>query len=67
MEQSIVSKAADMSIRENKEMRLTSSAVNSFRKGSFSAMAYPLVQTKGNRTDYFSDDAGIVEGGQSFR
>ena len=48
-------------------MRLTSSAVNSFKKDSFSVMACPFWQTKGSRTDYFSDDAGIVEGGQSFR
>ena len=61
------SKAADMSFREKREMRLTSSAVNSFKKGSFSAMACPFWQTKGSRTDYFSDDARIVEGGQSFR
>ena len=48
-------------------MRLTSSAVNSFKKDSFSVTACPFWQTKGSRTDYFSDDAGIVEGGQFFR
>ena len=47
-------------------MRLTSSAVNSFKNNSFIAMACPFWQTKRSRTD-FSDDAGIVEGGQSFR
>ena len=70
MEWSIVSKAADRSSRESREMWLTSRDVRrsfTILRSAVSVLWQSDWQTEGGKGDYCFQDFGIVEGGQSFQ